>query len=294
MIDTGNRQSQVQLLVVIVNYNTGEWLSRCLSALDRQTLPDSISQSISVVDNHSSDESLHYLKSLTDDSRIKITFNQHNIGFAAACNQVATAESFDYILLLNPDCEVNPDSIEQVIDSLENYPQAGIAGVRVNDLDGQEQRASRRRLPTPVRSMITMLGLERLGLKGVNIRSKPVSTVQQVEAVSGAFLMIRSACWQQLSGMDSAYFLHCEDLDLFTRALNSGWQILYCPAISVVHAKGVSQRSARLVSERHKRDSMLRYYDQHLAASSLWLTRTLWPLLLRLRYRLQSLLWREK
>ncbi len=281
-----------RVLIAIVNYNCGDWLQRCLDSVTAQQPPGDNSLQICIVDNASSDESLDYLKTI-DGTRddLHVLFNDTNTGFAAACNLAAASMAFDYLLILNPDCELPAHAIASVIRIMAEKSQTGIAGVRVNDHSGQEQRASRRLLPTPGRSLITALGLEKLGFSGIN--SAPVIEQQHenVEAISGAFMMIRQACWDQLGGMDDAYFLHCEDLDLFVRARSAGWDILYCPQVQIEHAKGVSQRQCRLDSERHKRDSMLRYYRQHMRAMANPLLRWLWPLLLRLRYRLYACLW---
>ena len=132
-------------LAVVVNFNSGQWLRRCVEALLQSCRP----VSIRVVDNHSEDDSLESLDQwLEPDGPVQLIRNSENRGFSAACNQGAADQSFPYLLFVNPDCQVAEDTVGALEDALEQLPEAGIAGVRILGADGQEQRGSRRRAPT--------------------------------------------------------------------------------------------------------------------------------------------------
>jgi GT2 family glycosyltransferase len=277
--------SQPDISAVIVNFNAGQWLGRAVRAL----LDSSTPVQLMVVDNDSSDDSLDGIAKPLEEGRLRLIRNATNRGYASASNQVLAHAQAEYYLLLNPDCEVDTDTIGHLCQSLLDHPEAAIAGALVLDADGREQRACRRREPTPARSLVTMLGLESwLPDSGVNVRGPLPQTSTMVDAVSGALLLVRGSAFRHLGGFDEAYFLHCEDLDLFHRIREAGWKVLFEPAARAHHAKGVSQKSAPLASERHKHAGMVRYYRRHLAADNMLPLRWVWPLLIWAHYQVMA------
>ena len=269
--------SQPDISAIIVNFNSGEWLGRAVQAL----LASSTPVQLLVVDNDSQDGSLSGIEKPLAAGRLRLIRNAGNRGYASACNQILEHADADYYLLLNPDCEVHIDAIGTLRQSLLDHPEAAIVGALILNFDGSEQRACRRREPTPARSLITMLGLEAwFPGYGVNVRDAMPRTSVIVDAVSGALLLVRGSVFRQIGGFDEHYFLHCEDLDLFQRTRKAGWVVLFEPGARAYHAKGVSQKSAALASERHKHAGMVRYYRKHLAADSMSPLRWAWPLLI--------------
>ncbi|MEM9303878.1 MAG: glycosyltransferase family 2 protein [Pseudomonadota bacterium] len=270
---------------LIVNYNAGDWLARCATSLVAQV------RRIIVVDNASTDGSLSGLPASAEVIR-----NGANRGFAAALAQAAESSDAPAVLLANPDLHVAPGAVAAMVDVLDGQPSAGIVGARVLDPDGSDQRAGRRRTPTPARAAVAMLGLDRLGGEGVEIREPVPGAPVTVDAVSGALVLVRRTCWDALEGYDPGYFLHCEDLDFFRRAADAGWSTWYQPAARAEHVKGVSQRGRSRLSERHKRDGMIRYFRRFDAATMGSLPAAAWVLLIRLHYllRLPLLAWRDR
>ncbi len=262
---------------LIVNYEAGPWLRRAVAALEKPLEIDRII----VVDNASTDDSLAGLP-----ETVRIVRNPENRGYATAMAQAAEQATAPFLLLLNPDLELEEGALAHLLTVADAQPRAGIVGAFVAGLDGQEQRACRRRTPTPGRSAVTMLGLERLGLSGVNIRDALPSGPVRMEAVSGAVLLVRRSCWDELGGLDTGYFLHCEDLDLFRRALEAGWEVWFQPLAHARHVGGYSHRGGRARAERHKRDGMLRYFDRY-DAPRLGALAPLWRALIRLRFALK-------
>ncbi|MBE9550015.1 MAG: glycosyltransferase family 2 protein [Proteobacteria bacterium] len=240
---------------VVVNYNSGSWLSRCLFALNKSSL-----QEIIVVDNGSSDQSLECLGSAAN-SNVELIRNTDNPGYATACNQGIARTDSEFILLLNPDCELLDNALAILCASLVENKRAMIAGPWVINPEGEVQRATMRRLPTFNISMHEVF-LPRSG-KGVELSHhvKPEGT-QVAEAVSGACLLIRSTQLQEIGGFDVDYRLHCEDLDLMHRAALAGYSVLLVPDALVVHQQGVSSRSRPLWVEWQKHRGMWRYYQK--------------------------------
>lgn len=280
--------------VVIVNFNAGEALSRCVQSVLNQQLP----VRIVVVDNASSDDSITVLKQqIPMMENILIRINEANQGFARAVNsavrELALAENPDreadgvpaqpdpgwrvdaggeasYLLILNPDCEMLPGSLAALCLALERDSGAALAGPVVVDEAGRPMRGTLRRFPDPWLALFTFSGLSRLGrwipaLAGVENQGwLPVDTTE-AEAVSGACMLVRKAKFLEVGGMDGAYGLHCEDLDLMYQLRQTGSHCLYVPAARVFHAQGLSSASRPVWVHWQKHLGMQRFFRKFQA-----------------------------
>ncbi len=281
------KQGSPSIDAVVVNYNAGGWLLRSIESVLASEQVDQLT----VVDNASVDDSLQRLMASSCAERCRVIKNTSNRGFGAAVNQALADSQAEQVLVLNPDCELSEDALLMLSEALIANPTAAIAGPLVLNADGTEQRACRRRTPTPKRALITMLGLERFGLIGVNIRDPLPGRATPMDAVSGAALLVRGDFWRQLGGFDAGYFLHCEDLDLFERTRRADRQILFVPTAQVLHAKGVSQHGRRLSSERYKHRGMVRFYRRFFAPETPVALRWVWPTLVWLRFAVFAPIW---
>ncbi len=243
--------------VVIVNYNSGAFLKQCLLGLRQSTIP----LEIVVVDNGSIDGSTKFLGKANGVSDCQLIRNSTNQGFAVAVNQGIQSTTAEDVLLLNPDCIVQPHSIARLQLAMQRE-ECGAAGGLVFGFDGREQAGCRRRDPTLARSVVKLLGKLGIwfGLQGVDLtmESLPKSPIQ-VDAVSGAFMMIHRESLDAVGGMDEGYFLHFEDLDLCRRLRNAGMPVLFVPSVSVLHRQGASSRERSFKVEWHKHIGMCRY-----------------------------------
>jgi len=241
------------ITAIIVNYNSGYWLARCLIALQKSPVDQII-----VVDNGSSDQSMDCLKT-ENNTDIEVIKNRDNPGYASACNQGLEMSGSEFVLFLNPDCELLDKALESLTLALLENARAILAGPWVIDQGGKVQRATLRRLPTFKTSMHEFLrpGSER----GVELSemAKPEG-VQLAEAISGACILARTDMLRELGGFDSSYRLHCEDLDLMQRAALAGYSVLLVPEALVLHQQGVSSRGRPLWVEWQKHRGMWRYY----------------------------------
>ncbi|MBL4772556.1 MAG: glycosyltransferase family 2 protein [Alcanivoracaceae bacterium] len=246
---------------IIVNYNTGKMLRKVVDA----ALANRDIEKIVVVDNNSQDESM---KGIRTSKRLIKKYREENHGFGSSCNYGAKFVESKYLLFLNPDCIVEKDSIKVLKNNLEQDSNIAIIGCRVNNPDGTEQRASRRRLPTLWRALKTFSKLENLakyysGFAGVNLNHSVIGkSIQKVEAISGALIMIRSSAFKQIKGFDEKFPLHFEDLDLFKRTLDCGYDILINQAVTVVHYQGISSQSNPRVA-MYKKRGLERYFSKH-------------------------------
>ena len=248
--------------VVIVNFNAGGFLKDTVESVLR-------SQSVShiyVVDNLSTDGSLDLLPNGQRD-RLTIIRNTANLGFATACNMGLARASCENLLVLNPDCQVIGTAIDHLVAILRSADRVGMVGPLLVNPDGSEQAGGRRMLPTPSLVLGQLAAklqwLVRYQFRSFLLHHEPLpDRPVEVEAISGACMMVRRELIADVGPLDENYFLHCEDLDWCMRARRRGWKILFVPEVKVVHHKGVSTGSQVLTVEYYKHTGMVRFYGK--------------------------------
>lgn len=255
---------------VIINYNAGDALARCVSAVFTQ----SVATRVTVVDNASTDHSVDNLRrSAAYSENLEIRVNETNLGFARAVNAAVNRLGGEarYLLILNPDCEVLPGSVAELVNALDRDPGAALAGPVVVDRRGRPMKASLRQFPTPLNSFMTFSGLWRLGrwfpsFRGVDQTGRMPSETAKADAVSGACMMLRRQLFLEMGGLDESYGMHCEDLDLMYRIARRGMHCLLVPSARVFHDQGLSSRSRRGWVHWQKHRGMQRFYTKFQAA----------------------------
>lgn len=217
------------VVVVVVNHNAGALLVDCIrSAIDQ-------AMQVIVVDNASTDSSMALLeKSFPQHPRLQLIFCQENLGFAAGCNiGLARAGDAD-LLFLNPDCIMGPHSLAHMVSALHSDSKVGMVGGLLTNLDGSEQGGGRRAVPTPWRSFVRAFGLSKFSQRwpklffDFHLNKQPLPTQPlEVEAISGALMLVRRTAVDDVGLWDENYFLHCEDLDWCMRFRQRNWRILF-------------------------------------------------------------------
>jgi len=283
------------IATIIVNYNAGEMLERCVHAALESKEPTTVT----VIDNDSSDGSAQgLLNRYADHDRIEIQLNSTNMGFAPAINAAACRLKTNWVLILNPDCILEPDTLGRLKAALVNDPRAALAGPAVRDENGEIQRATLRRFPDPWKSFVTVSGLWRLGkwfpaFHGIEADvSKLTGDTETCDAVSGACMLVRRSAFEAVGLMDEEYAMHCEDLDLMRRLKDQGWHCLYVANANSVHQQGLSSRSRPVWVHFQKHRGMARFFKKFQAKTTsfpvrmlvytgIWLRFIiLWPLIL--------------
>lgn len=257
-----NLNYQVPITALIVNYNAGELLVDCALALSTQV------GQIIVVDNASTDTSLARLNdAFLNDRRLNIISLQKNVGFAAGCNLGMREAISPYILFINPDSLISPGAVERLKQVIESDPQIGMVGGRLLNPDGSEQGGSRRAMPTPWRAFVRATGLHRFApcfpalLFDFHLHRQPLPNHPiEVEAISGALMLVRRQAIDVVGNWDEGYFLHCEDLDWCMRFRQKNWKILFVPDVSVLHFQGACSHARPFFVAWHKHRGMLRFY----------------------------------
>lgn len=280
--------------VIIVNFNAGEALSRCLNSVLAQEVP----LRITVIDNASTDGSADQARAeFAGRDNVRIVENEGNPGFAPAVNKAVrlAQEGGDgnnedgYLLILNPDCELREGALGHLVDALARDPSAVLAGPAVQGGSGELLRGTLRRFPDPWRSFLTVTGLWRLGhrlpgFRGVEENPGAVTETRVAEAVSGACMLVRTSSFRAAGGMDEGYRLHCEDLDLMYRLSRSGGYCVYVPAARVFHRQGLSSASRPAWVHWQKHRGMQRFFSKFQARDHGFLVRALVTLGIWLRF----------
>ena len=246
----------VNLLAVVVNYNSGKWLKACIDSLF-SSIPKPM---VYIVDNASEDDSLEGVGTAVDD--IEIIRNAKNVGFARANNQVLRSQVAEFYVLVNPDCVVEAGTLGTIVAAMRKDSTIGLASCVINNADGTIQKTCRRRFPTPRSAMIRTFGLSTL-FPGEDFDYGDADTTGEIEfvdAISGAFMVVRGSALEKVGYLDDVYFMHCEDLDWCKRFWQAGYKVAFVPAARVTHIKGVSGRSLRVNWYLHQ--GMLRFYKK--------------------------------
>lgn len=250
--------------VIIVNYNAGSMLTQCVRAL----LTSSIPVSVRIADNASRDDSLTQLRTaLPTTAPVTILPMGDNLGFARANNRALQGVDSPWLLFINPDCVVRPDTLQKVLTALQNHPAAGMAGCVIRNPDGSEQAGCRRHIPTPWSALASMTGLGR----SFALHQTPLPTqTTNVEAISGAFMLVRAEALNKVGLLDETYFMHCEDLDWCLRFRQAGYDILFVPDAEASHLKGHSSAGRPVFVEWHKHRGMVVFYRKFFRRRYAW------------------------
>jgi len=259
------QQRPSKVSVVIVNYNSGEYLRRCITSV----LAHRDDVEILVWDNASTDDSLVLQSNILD--RIRLIRAERNFGFARAVNAAIRECSGEYVLLLNPDAEARSDFISPLVDFLDLQGGNCVVGGKVINPDGTLERACMRAMPTPWSAFLRLSGISLLFpnsrlLSRYNLPESKNDKPRKVGAVSGSFCIFSRKVGEEI-GFDERFFLFGEDLDFCLRAAEAGRPVWFVPSASVVHRKGVSMRTRPVASIFHFHNSMLQFHNKHFGPS---------------------------
>lgn len=270
-------KARVHLL--IVNYNTAPLLRRCVARVMESEA--AIPYTITIVDNGSCDASVTMVRQ--EFPTVNLVESRRNLGFAGGNNLGLRdilarlpndAElSRHYVLLLNTDLFVAPETLQVLVDFLDAHPDTAVVGPRVELRDGSLDLACRRAFPTPRSALAKLLGLSKrfprsTKLAGYNLTHLDPNQITEVDSVMGACMLVRVAAITGPRGaglLDEAFFMYGEDLDWAFRMKQRGWRVFYNPTTSVLHYKGAtsSRRSERMIVEFYR--AMYLFHRKHYA-----------------------------
>ncbi len=296
----------VDVGVVIVTYNTRDLLRRCLETVYAGTGP--VTYHVTVVDNASQDGTVEMVRQHFPQARV--IASPTNGGYPYGNNLGLIAYGFRpvgdetrilphppsipvweqgrardypdlvaefptpprYALLLNPDTELPPYALADMVAFLDARPRAGVAGPKLVRPDGSLDLACRRSFPTPEVSLYRMLNLHKIFPQSprfgrYNMTFVPPDQTIEVDSVVGAFMMVRREAIEQAGLLDEQFFMYGEDLDWAYRIKQHGWQVWYNAAVEVLHVKEASSRRSRRARVEFYR-AMVIFYQKHYAATT--------------------------
>ena len=248
----------IDLTIIILSYKSKKHLTKLLPSLYLSVC--SFTYEIIVVDNDSGDGTAEFVEIQEKKyQNLKLIRNSNN-GFAAGNNIGIKQSSGRYILLLNPDTEVNPETIQVMLDFMEKNPDVGMSGCKLIREDGSLDLACRRRFPNPWNSF------QRLFLgNNTNYNYSNISEDQEmeVESIVGAFMLVRKNVIKKIGLLDEQFFMYGEDLDWCFRCKEAGFKVWYYPKTFIHHYKGQSSKKAPFKALKWFHDSMWIFYKKH-------------------------------
>ncbi len=253
--------------VVVVCWNDKGKITTALDSLFAlpEVQADPAFAHVIISDNGSTDGSREFLRERYGE-RLTVVENGANLGFAAACNRAFPHGSAPYVFLLNPDAELKPGALANVVAFLDAHPRAGIAGSRIYNYDGTIQQSCGE-FDTWAGAFLRSSAwgewpLFRRFANGASLRDFHYNVERRVDLAIGAALAIRRALIAEIGPFDERFFLYHEEVDFAKRAADAGWETWFVPSSEAVH-EGMGSAKGQYNVETRKQKSRRRYWIKH-------------------------------
>ena len=255
--------TEIDVSILIVNWNTRDVLRGCLKSIYEQTL--GVTFEIIVVDNASKDGSAKMVK--LEFPSVTLIENSENRGFAAASNQWIAIAKGRYVLLLNSDTIIMENAITKTVSFAEDNPDAGVVGCRVLNSDGTLQLTCLM-FPSLLNMVLSTFWLHRFFPKSnffgrAELTWWDKNNVREVDIVGGCFMLVRLDAMNQVGLMDEQFFMYSEDVDWCYRFHKAGWKVIYTPSAEIIHLGGESSKQAATKMVLLQRGSRLLFFKKH-------------------------------
>lgn len=268
----------VDLSIIIVSYNTSHLT--CESVKSVVSTIKNANYEIIVVDNASADDSVEQLKRLKVDT-LNIIENKENTGFSKANNIGIKNSKGRYVLFLNSDTVVYENTLDEMVKFMDEHPTCGASTCYLEMPNGKMDDASHRGFPTPWRSLSHFSGLSKLFptsklFGGYQLGWMDLSKTHKIEALVGAFMLVRRVAGEEVGWWDEDFFWYGEDLDFCYRLYKKKWEIYFVPEYKILHYKGASgglksssqkvttaTNETKIRSTNARFDAMKIFYDKH-------------------------------
>jgi N-acetylglucosaminyl-diphospho-decaprenol L-rhamnosyltransferase len=252
----------VDLSICIVNWNTEAQLKECLQSIYEHT--EGIAYEIFVVDNASRDGSVEMVRTHFPD--VCLIVNRGNRGFAAANNQAIRLAKGRHVIFLNPDTVINGNALATMVRFMEGHPETGAIGCKLLNADGSVQH-SIRRFPTfsialHDNTILGRLFLFRGRVEDYKMKDFSFDRVEEVDATSGAALLVRRDVLDEVGPLDEGYFMFIEELDFCQRIRARGHKIYFIPDAAITHLGGESRRQNPGELVIVGQNSLMRYFTK--------------------------------
>lgn len=268
------------LSVVIVSYNTRDLTIGAIESVIKTA--GKLSYEIIVVDNDSKDDSVDAIKK-KNYKHVSVIKNDQNYGFSKANNIGIKKTSGRYVLFLNSDTVVYEHTLETMVNFMDDHPKVGASTCELLLVSGNIDDASHRGFPTPWNSFCHFFKLAKVFphtklFTGYSMGWKDLKTIHEIDALAGAFMLVRREAGEQVKWWDEDYFWYGEDLDFCYELKQHGWKIYYVPTVKTLHFKGASggikkesesitqaSNETKLRATRARFTAMRIFYKKHYA-----------------------------
>lgn len=234
----------VDISIIIVSFNTKDLTTECIRSVIR-TIKKS-SYEIIIVDNNSEDDSVKEIKRSFDSAQDKIFIieNSENFGFSKANNIGVKQSNGRYVLFLNSDTVVYENTIDGMVEFMDQNKDSGAATCFVRLPNGKLDDAAHRGFPTPLRALSHFTGLSKLLLfepfSGYSLKHLRIDQKHEIDALAGAFMLVRREAGEMVGWWDEEFFWYGDDLDFCYRLKEAGYKIYFVPEFEILHYKGAS------------------------------------------------------
>jgi GT2 family glycosyltransferase len=238
-----------------------------------------------LVDNDSTDDSAKMVR--TEFPQVRVIEAGENVGYPKGNNIGLRALGYlgagdvdtdapRYALLLNPDTELPPTALYEMMRHMDSHPDVGIAGPKLVLMDGSLDKACRRGFPTPMVSLYHFSGLAKAFPRSprfgrYNMTYLPVDEEAEVDSVVGAYMQVRREAIRDAGLLDESFFMYGEDLDWAFRIKSAGWRVVYHPQVVVKHVKRAASRQSRRAQFEFWRAMLLFYRKHYRQTTPIWL-----------------------
>lgn len=255
---------EVDISVIIVNYNVRHFLEPCLNSVLKASGP--LNCEIWVVDNCSVDGSVVMVQNLFP--HINLLVNPTNVGFSKANNQAIKRARGKYVLLLNPDTLLEEQTLTTCLSYMEAHPLTGAVGVKMIDGTGRYLPESKRGFPSPRTAFFKMVGWSKIFPKSslfnaYYLGNLSADKIAPVDVLPGAFMFLSKKVLDQVGYLDESFFMYGEDIDLSYRIKKAGFSVDYLPTTTIVHYKGESTKKGTLNYVRIFYQAMIIFAEKH-------------------------------
>jgi GT2 family glycosyltransferase len=266
----------IDLTISIVGVDNRALLQRCLRSIEKST--HGLQLQVVFVDNACTDGSAEMVA--RDFPYVEVIVNHQRLGFSASHNRALERGVGRYLLILNDDTEALPGCLEIMVAFMDAHPEAGACGPKLLNPDGSLQRTANR-FPTLLYGIFEATGVNwripNNRVKRDNIYADwDRTTLREVDAVSGAALMVRREAMADSGLLDDSFFLYSEEVDWCLRMHRNGWKVYYLPDAQLIHYGGQSTTARAPQKYQDIRwQSFLYYYRKHFGAAVYWMLKVI-------------------
>jgi len=235
------------------------FLELCLKSVEASLV--NIDAEIIVVDNQSSDDSCHMVKSLFP--KVRLIENSENYGFSKGNNIGVAQAKGEFICVLNPDTVVSEDTFQNILEFFEGKSEIGILGCRLIDGKGQFLPESKRYVPAPMVAIKKMLGFT----DSYYVKTLKQDALGRVPVLVGAFMVLKKQIYDEVNGFDEDYFMYGDDVDLSYKVENADYHNMYYGKTTIIHYKGESTLKDKIYAKRFYGAMQIfykKYFKSHL------------------------------